>query len=321
MIPALTQQSVDGNFSCQRDVLVSPAPARYLPHQDRGTLLSCSWRFLPSEDAYVGFKPKTFQPKTNTYNRLQQGMEGKDKHNVTGGCHFVSWHLLAAICFWVLFKVILSLCSQISSLACPAREAASSGQGLVRDIRTNFSHSAGVPGKGVCPSEVHVSTTPPSLEVCCACPPCWLPPRLLPLILILPTAIACGVSFSHFTIILYWCWKFRSLFTEITSPCDTPKAAGRPAQCLCQLPSQGEQIPGWTGTWGREGDVSSEQSKNSLLTPCFWECHGCLWVGWDKSFETAWNSCWLKSLGARVGLPALLWCLSPSSLMQEQSAA
>lgn len=136
MIPALTQQSVDGNFSCQRDVLVSPAPAWYLPHQDRGTLLSCSCRFLPSEAAYVGFKPKTFKPKKNTYNRLPQGMEGKDKHNMTGGCHFVSWHLLAVIHFWVLFKVTLSLCSQIPSLACPAREPAAPGPGLVRDIRT-----------------------------------------------------------------------------------------------------------------------------------------------------------------------------------------
>lgn len=63
-----------------------------------------------------------------------------------------------------------------------------------QDMQTNFSHSAGVPGKGVCPSEVHVNTTPPSLEVCYTRPPCWLPPRLLPLILVLPTAMACGDS-------------------------------------------------------------------------------------------------------------------------------
>lgn len=140
-----------------------------------------------------------------------------------------------------------------------------------QDMQTNFSHSAGVPGKGVCPSEVHVNTTPPSLEVCYARRPCWLPPRLLPLILVLPTAMACGDSVSHFTATLCWCWKFRSLFTEITSPHDTPKAAGRPAQHLCQLPSQGKQIPGGISleTWGTEGDVSFEQSKNSLLTPPF----------------------------------------------------
>lgn len=62
--------------------------------------MSCSCKFLPSEAACVGFKRKT-----NTYNRLQQSMEGKDKHNMTGGCHFVSWHLF-------LLRFVSGFCSK-----------------------------------------------------------------------------------------------------------------------------------------------------------------------------------------------------------------
>lgn len=117
-------------------------------------------------------------------------MEGKDKRDVTGGCHFVSWHLF-------LLWFLSGFCSKLHYLcALDAPPSAPLAQALWghQDMQTNFSHRAGVPGKGVCPSEVHVNTAPPSLKVCYACPPCWLPPKLLPLILILPTAIACGDS-------------------------------------------------------------------------------------------------------------------------------
>ena len=109
--------------------------------------------------------------------------------------------LLVEVRFWFVFKVTLSLPPQSSSLPQPAGRAAATRprHGECQwDTSANFSHGVGVTRSGARPPEMHMSTTSAILEVCCSCPPNSFPHRVPPLILILPIAIGCGVSFSHF---------------------------------------------------------------------------------------------------------------------------
>lgn len=144
----------------------------------------------------------------------------------------------------------------------------------------------------MCPSEVRVSTAPPSLEVCSACPPCWPPPRLPP-----PHSHSLGSLIQPFhkntglmlevQIVIYTdyfpLWHSKSCWQACTAL--VPAAFLRKANSSSNQSWDLEQRR-WCELWA-EQELTSDSS--------FWECCGCRWVGWGKCFETAWNSCWLKS--------------------------
>lgn len=126
-------------------------------------VLQLYYRFLPPEAAYV-------VSNRSIYNRLQQGMEEKNKGKMTGDCHCASWQsLLAEIHFWFVFNMTLFLALGVSSLNSHAGGAARHCEGQW-GTQANFSHGVRVTTNSTCPSEVHVNTSP-ILEVQYTCPP------------------------------------------------------------------------------------------------------------------------------------------------------
>ena len=89
-------------ISAVRAARAHPAPLGCTPHEDGGTVLRCPaivlW-VLVSRSWLCNFKQKA------SIYKLQQGMEEKDKGDMTGDSCCVSWHLF-------LWKFVSGLCSK-----------------------------------------------------------------------------------------------------------------------------------------------------------------------------------------------------------------